>query len=86
MYIEGLEKRREQMFRVAGDPSASVTEAFPPNKSREQIVPIMDALTNDNSDYFQVNIPNNGLITGIPDDVVVEVDQLRLVPLGCGSL
>ncbi|MFQ6040723.1 MAG: alpha-glucosidase/alpha-galactosidase [Candidatus Poribacteria bacterium] len=73
MYIEGLEKRRAEMFRVAGDKSASVTEVFPPNKSREQIVPIIDALVNDNSDYFQVNIPNNGLITGIPDDVVVEV-------------
>ena len=34
---------------------------------------LMDALTNDNSGYFQINIPNNGLIAGIPDDVVVEV-------------
>ena len=73
MYVEGLEKQRANMFRVAEDKSASVTEAFPPNKSREQIVPIMDALTNDNSGYFQINIPNNGLIKGIPDDVVVEV-------------
>ena len=73
MYIEGLEKQRARMFRVAEDKSASVTEAFPPNKSGEQIVPIMDALTNDNRGYFQINIPNNGLITGIPDDVVVEV-------------
>ena len=73
MYIEGLEKQRARMFRVAEDKSASVTEAFPPNKSGEQIVPIMDALTNENSGYFQINIPNNGLITGIPDDVVVEV-------------
>jgi len=73
MYIAGLEKRREEMFRVARDPDASVTEVFPPRKSSEQIVPIMDALTNDKSGYFQVNIPNNGLITGIPDDVVVEV-------------
>ncbi|MFC1718839.1 alpha-glucosidase/alpha-galactosidase [Candidatus Poribacteria bacterium] len=73
IYVASLEKRREQMFRVAEDQGASVTEVFPPNKSGEQIVPIIDALTNDNSGYFQVNIPNNGLIAGIPDDVVVEV-------------
>jgi len=72
-YIEGLERRRAEMFRVAGDPSASVTEAFPARKSREQIVPIMDALVNDVRGYFQVNVPNNGLIAGIPDDLVVEV-------------
>jgi alpha-galactosidase len=37
------------------------------------MVPIMDALVNDVSGYFQVNVPNNGLISGIPDNVVVEV-------------
>jgi alpha-galactosidase len=50
-----------------------VTEEFPPEKTSEQIVPIMDALVNDNAGFFQVNIPNSGLIERIPDDVVVEV-------------
>ncbi len=72
-YIAQLERTRAKMFEVAGDLSASVTEAFPPVKSREQMIPIVDALTNDVSGYFQVNIPNNGLLSGIPDDVVVEV-------------
>jgi len=73
VYIAELEESRRKMFDVARDPSASVTQAFPPTKSSEQMVPIMDALTNDVSGYFQVNVPNNGLIYGIPDDVVVEV-------------
>ncbi|MHB1354421.1 MAG: family 4 glycosyl hydrolase [Anaerolineae bacterium] len=73
LYINELEERRARLFAVADDPSASVTAVFPPHKSREQIMPIMDALTNDVSGYFQVNIPNNGLIGRILADVVVEV-------------
>ena len=72
-YIAELEAERRRMFETAADPSARVTEIFPPEKSGEQIVPIMDALANDVGGQFQVNVPNNGLITGIPDDVVVEV-------------
>jgi alpha-galactosidase len=76
IYIAELEEARAAMFRVAADPAASVTRAFPPAKSKEQLVPIMDALTNDVSGYFQVNIPNNRLIWGLPDDIVVEVPAL----------
>jgi alpha-galactosidase/6-phospho-beta-glucosidase family protein len=72
-YIRTLEEGRATMYAVAADPSARVTDAFPPAKSREQIVPIMDALTNDVAGDCQVNIPNNGLIAGLPDDIVVEV-------------
>jgi alpha-galactosidase len=71
------------MLQVAADLSAKVSEVFPPEGelcegarpagSREQIVPIMLALTQDVSGYFQVNIPNRGLIAGLPDDIVVEV-------------
>jgi alpha-galactosidase len=73
IYIAQLEQMRSKMFAAAQDQSLRVTDVFPPVKSREQMVPIIDALTNDVSGYFQVNIPNNGLISGIPDDVVVEV-------------
>jgi alpha-galactosidase len=72
-YIAWLEETRAKTFEVAQHVGASVTEVFPPVKSDEQIVPIIDALTNNVSGHFQVNIPNNGLIANIPDDVVVEV-------------
>lgn len=44
----------------------------------EQIVPIMDALTNGDATpasqvEYQVNVPNCGALEGLPDDVVVEV-------------
>lgn len=37
-------------------------------KSNEQIAPIMDAISNDKVDIFQVNIQNNGNIPGLPND------------------
>jgi len=45
-------------------------------KTDEQQVPIIDALVNNNEGRFQVNIPNNGVIPSIPDDVVVEVPAI----------
>jgi len=72
-YIARLEEMRARTFQATRDPDALVTHAFPPEKSDEQIVPIIDALTNDISGFFQVNIPNDGLISGIPHDVAVEV-------------
>jgi len=35
-------------------------------------VPIIDSIANDKKGIYQVNIPNQGSIDGIPDDVVVE--------------
>jgi alpha-galactosidase len=72
-YIDKLEARREQMFEVVNDPSSSLTGVFPAEKSDEQMVPIIDALANGNAGRFQVNIPNNGLIYGLPNDMSVEV-------------
>jgi len=45
-------------------------------KTREQIVPIIDGLVNNNEGYFQVNVPNHGALPGVPDDVVVEVPAI----------
>src|SRR5205085_902886 len=42
-------------------------------KTREQQVPIIDALTNNTGGFFQVNVPNQGVVPGIPDDVVAEM-------------
>ena len=72
-YLTRLNKRIDEMFRVAKDPSDSVIEYFPPIKSREQHIPLIDALANDREGVFQVNIPNKGAIPGIPDNVVTEI-------------
>jgi alpha-galactosidase len=72
-YLQRLAERVDRIFKVASDPSASVTKEFPPTPTSEQQVPIIDALVNNHPGEFQVNVPNRGAIAGIADDVVVEV-------------
>ncbi len=76
LFVANLEKRLAEMTRIANDPKASVVEAFGAEKTREQQVPIIDGLVNDNEGYFQVNVPNKGALAGVPDDVVVEVPAI----------
>jgi len=73
MYLEGLNKGVEHIMKTANDMSVSVTKEFPPRRSGEQQLGIIEGLVFNKEGKFQVNIPNNGLIDGIPDDVVVEV-------------
>ncbi len=72
-YVSNLEKRLAEVARVAADPAASVTALVGETPTREQQVPIIDALTNNHGGFFQVNIPNRGALDGIAGDVVVEV-------------
>jgi alpha-galactosidase len=76
LFVKNLEERIAQMTRLANDPKASMIEAFGDQKTREQQVPIIDGLVNNNEGYFQVNVPNKGALPGIPDDVVVEVPAI----------
>ena len=90
LYLDDLARNVQQIREVASDPRRRVAEVFPPKKSDEQILPIMDALVNDHPGYFQVNVPNCGALQGIPDDVVVEVPALidgkGIRPLAVGRL
>ncbi|MDP9364365.1 MAG: alpha-glucosidase/alpha-galactosidase [Chloroflexota bacterium] len=75
-YLAGLERGLARIKEVAADPSARVTEAFPPTHSGEQIVPIVDAVANDRRSPLLVNVANRGTLKGLPDDVVVEVPAI----------
>jgi alpha-galactosidase len=72
-YVANLEKRMAEVARVAADPAARVVDLIGREKTREQQVPIIDALVNNNGGFFQVNVPNQGALAGVADDVVVEV-------------
>jgi alpha-galactosidase len=89
-YLERLGQNLARIHAVAADESARVTAAFPPESTREIQVPIIDALANDRPGIFQVNVPNNGAIAGIADDVVVEgkalVDGAGIHLLQVGAL
>lgn len=94
-YLDKVEENLTKIARATADEATPVTEALPPRLSGELIVPIIDALANDRSGVFQVNVPNNGSLPGIAADVVVEVpalvsrggvQPLRLDPLPRGLL
>lgn len=72
-WLESLDKRLRAINEVVNDPSRPVLEAFPPVRTREQHVPIIDALTNDVAAKFQINVPNQGALPGVPDHVVTEL-------------
>ena len=68
-----------------------MADVFGTTKTREQQVPIIDALANGVGGMFQVNVPNAGnVVAGIAEDVAVEVrawidrtgvHPLRMTPL-----
>jgi alpha-galactosidase len=73
-FVKNLEKTIARMIAASKNPHADLVQEFGAEKSREQIVPIMDALSFDNAGDFQINVPNKGgKLHGIPEDVVVEV-------------
>ena len=90
LYLKFLENQLDNLMEVANNPSASVTENFPPAKSIQQHIPIIDALVNDNRGRFQVNVPNKNGISEIPSDVVIEtpalVSKKGIEPLFKGKL
>ena len=85
VHVDRLEQRLAQIRAACEDPSARMTEVFGTGRTREQQVPIIDALTNDVRGTFQVNVPNRGALPGVEDDVVVEVpaviDRKGIQPL-----
>jgi alpha-galactosidase len=90
VYVGNLDKKIAEMTRIANDPKTSVVETFGMARTREQIVPIIDALINNNEGQFQVNVPNRGALEGVPDNVVVEVPAVvnikGIQPLFVGAL
>lgn len=71
-YVADHEAKMRQIAEVANDPRSHVSDHLGTTHTREQQLPIIDALTNNATGRFQVNVPNLGTIDGIPDDVVVE--------------
>jgi len=77
-FYEELRHRKRTMIEIAKDPGIKLTETwpkeFPKDKmSGEQQIPFINALVNNKATKLVLNIPNQGAVKGIPDDVVVEV-------------
>ena len=90
IYLEELEKEVAQIHSAVADNSAQLTKVFRPRPTGEQHFPLIEALQGDSRAELQVNIPNRGAITGIPDDVVVELPAIcsrrGIQPLHVGKL
>ena len=89
-FVENLEKRIAEYKLGERSPRRILVKEVGTQKTREQIVPIIDGLVNNNEGYFQVNVPNHGALPGIPDNVVVEVpaivNQKGIQPVRVGKL
>jgi alpha-galactosidase len=75
-YLAYLESQVARIERAAEDETVSLTELLPPESTGEQHFPLIEALAHGVEVELQVNVPNNGAVDGIPDDVVVEVPAL----------
>jgi len=73
MYLKMREEEHKKMSEVATNESGPLTKGFPPALSSEQHIPIIDAIVNDKERLLQLNVLNEGTISGIPRDVVVEI-------------
>jgi len=72
-YLKNVAERAATVERAALDERTPITDTFRPVQSREQIVPIINALVNDVEGLYQVNIPNTGqIVKGFPENLVVE--------------
>ncbi|MBS7635110.1 alpha-glucosidase/alpha-galactosidase, partial [Candidatus Bathyarchaeota archaeon] len=66
-----------ELMKLAQDPTVKVTDIFPPRKSGESIIDIIESITCDTPRIFQVNIMNSGnLVPGVPYNFEVEVPAL----------
>ncbi|GHV70581.1 alpha-glucosidase [Spirochaetia bacterium] len=78
IYFEANEKIVERISKTANDPSARVSEIFPPLKeSAEPMVPLIESLAFDIPRVMIVNIQNDGeYVPGLPKDFEVEIPAL----------
>ena len=88
--LRGKDEKYEQMKQAAYGDKVRPIDLFGNKRSSEQHIPIIDGLVNDHEGQFQVNVPNNGALAGLPDDVVVEVPAIvnikGIQPLCVGEL
>ncbi|HVL25717.1 MAG TPA: hypothetical protein VM450_16630 [Thermomicrobiales bacterium] len=68
------ESRVAAIRQAANDRSRPVTEVFPPEKSREVMVPFIEAVAVDRPRVLIGNVPNRGnYVPGVPQDFAVEI-------------
>ena len=67
-HIREIEKIKDALKK-----SLPLTSLYPPERSDEEVVPVINSIANNEESIRQVNVPNRGAIAGIPNDVTVEI-------------
>ena len=76
-YFPHLDKEVQQINRVSKDMSIKVTDVFPPHKSGEVMVPLVESIACDIPRVLITNIQNTGdFVPGVPRDFEVEIPTL----------
>ena len=76
MYMAYLNLQLKRIYDAMANPTIRLVQVFPPKPSGEQIIDIIDSIVNNKPRKYQVNILNQGIIPGIPDNVAVEVPAI----------
>lgn len=71
-YLDHLQEALGRIAKIVRDTQTPLREALPLRHSGELQLPLIDSLANNVERIIQVNVPNNGAIQGLPDDIVVE--------------
>lgn len=73
LYVTYLNYQLQMIRDFMDAESLPLTMLIPPKPSGEQVVDIIESIATDTPRKYQVNIMNDGVIHGIPDNVAVEV-------------
>jgi alpha-galactosidase len=76
-YFEHMTDHVAEIERVSADRSSKVSEAFPPKKSGEVMIPLIESIACDIPRVLIGNIPNSAsFVPGVPQDIAVEIPLL----------
>jgi len=74
MYLTWHKIEFNELTRALGNESKPLTDYIPPVRSEgEPVTMVIEAMVEDKAKRIEVNVPNQGSIPGIPDDVAVEM-------------
>ncbi len=72
-YLQSIDHKVAAVEEAALDRTQRISDHFPPKRTDEQIVPIINSVVYDQPAVYQVNIPNRGqVLPGFPEDLVIE--------------
>jgi alpha-galactosidase/6-phospho-beta-glucosidase family protein len=89
-FLKRVQRRLDKVFSLANKSPAEIAREFPPQPSEDMMIPFVDSVVTGRKRRMVINVPNRGVIDGLPSDVTVEVpcsvDRRGFHPENVGSL